>query len=192
MKQETRKDEIIRTAAKLFKEKGYSAVTMRDLATEMGMKAASLYNHINSKQEILKEIIISLAEEFTSGLQEIQKSNKSNIDKLKDVIELHVNITSKNTYGMASLNNNWMHLEEKLEYYLQLRSNYEDEFRNVLQQGVKNNEIINGNIEVMLFSILSTLRSLYLWIPKKEDLNPEELSQKLSEVLINGINKKID
>ncbi|MGG5487962.1 TetR/AcrR family transcriptional regulator [Gaetbulibacter jejuensis] len=192
MKNETRKDEIIKTAAKLFKEKGYSAVTMRDLATEMGMKAASLYNHINSKQEILKEIIISLAEEFTSGLQEIQKSNKSNIDKLKDVVELHVNITSKNTYGMASLNNDWMHLEEKLEYYLQLRSNYEDEFRNVLQQGVKNNEIINGNIEVMLFSILSTLRSLYLWIPKKEDLNPEELSQQLSEVLINGINKKID
>ncbi len=192
MKQETRKDEIIKTAAKLFKEKGYSAVTMRDLATEMGMKAASLYNHINSKQQILKEIIISLAEEFTIGLQEIQKSNKSNIEKLRDIVKLHVNITSHNTYGMASLNNDWMHLEEKLEYYLQLRSNYEDEFRNIIQQGIKREEIINENIEVMLFSILSTLRSLYLWIPKKEDLNPEELSQQLSEVLINGINKKID
>ncbi|WP_134200947.1 TetR/AcrR family transcriptional regulator [Meridianimaribacter flavus] len=192
MKNETRKDEIIKTAAKLFKEKGYSAVTMRDLATEMGMKAASLYNHINSKQQILKEIIISLAEEFTTGLQEIQKSNKSNIEKLRDIVKLHVNITSHNTYGMASLNNDWMHLEEKLEYYLQLRSNYEDEFRNIIQQGIKKEEIINENIEVMLFSILSTLRSLYLWIPKKEDLNPEELSQQLSEVLINGINKKID
>ncbi|TBV24993.1 TetR/AcrR family transcriptional regulator [Meridianimaribacter sp. CL38] len=192
MKNETRKDEIIKTAAKLFKEKGYSAVTMRDLATEMGMKAASLYNHINSKQQILKEIIISLAEEFTTGLKEIQKSNKSNIEKLRDIVKLHVNITSHNTYGMASLNNDWMHLEEKLEYYLQLRSNYEDEFRNIIQQGIKKEEIINENIEVMLFSILSTLRSLYLWIPKKEDLNPEELSQQLSEVLINGINKKID
>lgn len=192
LKNETRKDEIIRTAAKLFKEKGYSAVTMRDLATEMGMKAASLYNHINSKQQILKEIIISLAEEFTTGLQEIQKSNKSNIEKLREIVKLHVNITSHNTYGMASLNNDWMHLEEKLEYYLQLRSNYEDEFRNIIQQGIKKEEIINENIEVMLFSILSTLRSLYLWIPKKEDLNPEELSQQLSEVLINGINKKID
>ncbi|GAA0749190.1 hypothetical protein GCM10009431_28490 [Gaetbulibacter jejuensis] len=192
LKNETRKDEIIKTAAKLFKEKGYSAVTMRDLATEMGMKAASLYNHINSKQQILKEIIISLAEEFTTGLQEIQKSNKSNIEKLRDIVKLHVNITSHNTYGMASLNNDWMHLEEKLEYYLQLRSNYEDEFRNIIQQGIKKEEIINENIEVMLFSILSTLRSLYLWIPKKEDLNTEELSQQLSEVLINGINKKID
>ncbi len=43
MKKETRKEEIVRVAAKLFKEKGYSAVTMRDLATEMGIKAASLY-----------------------------------------------------------------------------------------------------------------------------------------------------
>ena len=37
MKQETRKDEIIRTSEILFKEKGYSAVTMRDIAKAMGM-----------------------------------------------------------------------------------------------------------------------------------------------------------
>ncbi len=189
---ETRKEEIIRVAAKLFKEKGYSAVTMRDLASAMGIKAASLYNHINSKQQILKEIIISLAEEFTQGLQKIQKSKKSNIDKLKDIVKLHVEISSKNTFGMASLNNDWMHLEEKLGYYLQLRADYEEELRSIIAEGVTKNEFVDDNIEVMLFSILSTLRSLYLWIPKKEDLNTEELSQQLSQVLINGINKKID
>lgn len=189
---ETRKEEIIRVAAKLFKEKGYSAVTMRDLASAMGIKAASLYNHINSKQQILKEIIISLAEEFTLGLQEIQQTNKSNVEKLKDIVKLHVKITSQNTYGMASLNNDWMHLEEKLDYYLQLRTNYEDKLREIISEGVKKDEFIDENIEVILFSILSTLRSLYLWIPKKEDLNSEELSQQLSRVLINGINKKID
>jgi len=43
---------------------------MRDLAAEMGIKAASLYNHIASKQEILWNIIISLAEEFTEELYE--------------------------------------------------------------------------------------------------------------------------
>ncbi|MEO8933558.1 MAG: helix-turn-helix domain-containing protein, partial [Xanthomarina sp.] len=116
MKQESRKNEIINTAAKLFKEKGYSAVTMRDIATVMGMKAASLYNHISSKQEILIEIIISLAEEFTYGMEKIRTSNKSCIDKLEEIVELHISITSQNTYGMASLNNDWMHLEEKLEH----------------------------------------------------------------------------
>ena len=189
MKSETRREEIIQTAAQLFKEKGFSAVTMRDLATTMGIKAASLYNHISSKQEILKEIIISLAEEFTNGMEQINNSNQSSIQKLKDIIALHINITSKNTYGMASLNNDWMHLEGQLQYYLELRTNYENDFRNILIDGISKNEIIDSDIETMLFSLLSTLRSLYLWIPKKEDLNFEELSKNLSTILISGINK---
>jgi AcrR family transcriptional regulator len=189
MKEVTRKEEIIKTAAKLFKEKGYSAVTMRDLATAMGMKAASLYNHISSKQEILNNIIISLAEEFTEGMEQIKASNKSCIDKLKNIVELHISITSQNTFGMASLNNDWMHLEEQLDYYLELRINYEDNFRNILKSGIVNNEIANKNIEVMLFSMLSTLRSLYIWIPNKDDLDLQKISSELSNVLINGINK---
>ena len=192
MKPETRREEIIKTAAKLFKEKGYSAVTMRDLASEMGMKAASLYNHIQSKQEILKEIIISLAEAFTIGLDNIQKSNSTSIMKLQEIVALHVNITSTNTYGMASLNNDWMHLEEKLEYYLTLRTNYENEFRNIIKQGIQNNEIVDENVEVMVFSILSPVRSLYLWIPKKEAIELKELTNQLSKVLIEGIHKKIN
>lgn len=183
----TRKDEIIKTAARLFKEKGYSAVSMRDLAATMGIKAASLYNHISSKQEILKDIIISLAETFTAGMQEIKSADISNIEKLRKIVTLHVDITSKNTSGMASLNNDWMHLEEKLEYYLTLRTDYEEEFRDILIKGIEAGEIEDSNVDVMLFSMLSTLRSLYLWIPKKEDLNPEELSENLSNVLIHGI-----
>ncbi|EMQ96521.1 Transcriptional regulator, TetR family [Xanthomarina gelatinilytica] len=187
MKEITRKDEIIKTAAKLFKEKGYSAVTMRDLATAMGIKAASLYNHISSKQEILKEIIISLAEAFTQGMEQIKMSNNTCVEKLNKIVELHVSITSQNTFGMASLNNDWMHLEEQLDYYLELRLNYEENFRSILKSGIQNGEISNKNVEVMLFSMLSTLRSLYIWIPNKDAINVKKLSAQLSNVLIEGI-----
>lgn len=187
MKSETRKEEIINTAAKLFNEKGYSAVTMRDLATEMGIKAASLYNHIDSKQDILKAIIIDLAEKFTLGMNVIKKSDKSAIDKLKNIVMLHIEITTKNTYGMASLNNDWMHLEDQLAHYLMLRKNYEHDFIEIIKSGIESKEIFDSNPEIIMFSILSTLRSLYLWIPKKEALNRELLAQQLSQVLINGI-----
>lgn len=184
----TRKEEIIKTAAKLFKEKGYSAVTMRDLATAMGIKAASLYNHISSKQDILKTIIISIAEEFTNGMNIIIQSDASNILKLKNIVSLHVGITANNTNGMASLNNDWMHLEDQLEFYLQLRNEYETNFLNIIQQGISSSEIRQSNPEIIMFSMLSTLRSLYLWIPKKEDLNANDLANSLSQVLIDGIN----
>jgi len=185
----TRRDEIINTATKLFKEKGYSAVTMRDLATAMGMKAASLYNHINSKQEILKAIIISLAEEFTQGMDVIKKLDEKAIEKLKMIVALHVDITTRNPYGMASLNNDWMHLEEQLVYYLKLRESYEQDFVEIIKNGIASNEIVNKNPEVIMFSILSTLRSLYLWIPKKEEIDSKVLAENLSDLLINGINK---
>lgn len=189
LKYETRKDEIIQTSAVLFQKKGYSAVTMRDIAKAMGIKAASLYNHIKSKQEILSEIIISLAEQFTEQMKIIKNSDDNSIDKLKQIVALHVNTTSNNQFGMASLNNDWMHLEAELEYYLKLRKNYENNFRGIIEEGIQGSELINGNPEVMLFSLLSTLRSLYIWLPKKEDLDIEKFTTELSLVLINGINK---
>ena len=188
IKKQTRKAEIIEVAAKLFKEKGYSAVTMRDLATAMGIKAASLYNHISSKQEILKIIIISIAEDFTNGMNTIIHSNVSSINKLKKVVELHVQISSRDTYGIAALNNDWMHLEDQLDYYLKLRNEYEANFLNIIEEGVLKKEIKASNPEIIVFSMLSTLRSLYLWIPKKEALNSKDLANSLSKVLIEGIN----
>lgn len=189
MKIETRQQEIIRVAAKLFKEKGYSAVTMRDLAKAIGIKAASLYNHINSKEDILNKIIISLAEDFTEGMKTIKSSQLNCLDKLKQIIELHVLISSQNIYGMASLNNDWMHLGEKLNYYQELRINYENDFRTILKEGINAKEIVDIKPDVMMFSILTTLRSLYIWIPKKEDINLQELSSSLNHILIKGINK---
>lgn len=190
LKTETRKAEIVKTAAKLFKKKGYSAVTMRDIAQTMGIKAASLYNHIQSKQDILKSIIISIAEEFTSGMELIKASQTTSLEKLHQIVILHVDITSRNTYQMAALNNDWMHLEDQLEHYLTLRQYYENDFISIIQSGIDAKEIVNSNPEIIMFSILSTLRSLYLWIPKKEDVNTHELAQSLSQVLIQGISNK--
>lgn len=189
MNNQTRKDQIIITAAKLFKQKGYSAVTMRDLAKAMGIKAASLYNHINSKQEILKIIIINLAETFTNEMNTIKALDISSLEKLNKIVALHVKLASKKTDQMGALNNDWMHLEEQLEYYLTLRKGYEENFRAIIKEGILNQELKDENVEVILFSMLSTLRSLYLWIPKKDGLSGSDLSSNLSKILIEGINK---
>ncbi|MBT7243304.1 MAG: TetR/AcrR family transcriptional regulator, partial [Flavobacteriaceae bacterium] len=91
--------------------------------------------------------------------------------------------------GMASLNNDWMHLKDQLNHYLALRMEYENSFRNIISKGILKNEIKNINPDIMVFSILSTLRSLYLWVPKKDDMEPSLLAANLSEVLLKGINK---
>lgn len=188
--EKSRKEQIVQAAAELFQEKGYSAVSMRDIAAKMNIKASSLYNHIKSKQDILTDIIITLAKTFTVGMTAITKSDAGCVEKLKRIIVMHIEVISSNMSQTAALNNDWMHLEEELPYFLKQREAYEDNFKAILICGINKKEIEAQNVEVMVFSILSTLRSLYLWMPKKEDITPADLAIELSEVLIEGIRKK--
>ncbi|AWI24558.1 TetR/AcrR family transcriptional regulator [Flavobacterium pallidum] len=188
MKPTDRKSEIINISASLFKEKGYSAVTMRDIAQALDIKAASLYNHIKSKQEILELIIIEIAEEYTHTIRMIEASDESAVSKIEKVIQLHIDITVRNPEALASLNNDWMHLPDtQLQYFLHMREEYEDIFRSIIKKGIAHGEIRNHNAEVMIFTILSTIRTLYLWYGKKKDFSANILEKNLKEILLHGI-----
>ena len=188
MKTISRKEEIITTASRLFKEKGYVAVSMRDIALVMGIKAASLYNHIDGKQEILSSLILEVAIEFTNGMNQVTAQNSSPIEKIKSVIEMHIDITVNYSEALAALNNDWMHLEnEDLKSFVEMRENYEGNFRNIIKDGIKIGEIQQRHPEVILFSILSTLRTLYLWYQKRGKLDVNVLKKDMVAVLLGGI-----
>src|SRR5690625_4516430 len=236
MKVTDRKLEILRHAARLFREKGYRAVSMRDLADALDIKASSLYNHIQSKEEILSSIILEVAEEYAKGMQRIQDENISSIDKLKKLITLHIQIASKNSNGMTIVQKDSMHLEKDLAYYKQLRSDYESnlhqlkklntlqiqndsknsngmaiiqkdcmhleedlayykqllrdyesKFHQIIEEGKANKELRSAHTETIAFNLLSTLNTLYLWIPKKSNLDVAQLKVELPLLLLSGI-----
>jgi AcrR family transcriptional regulator len=184
----TRKKQILQTAALLFKERGYSAVTMRDLAAAMDMKAASLYNHISGKQEILATLILEVAHEFTAGMDAVELDDKSAFAKAEQLILLHIKIALEYTNALAVLNTDWMHLEgAAYQEYILLRKTYELDFKKILQSGISTGEFKNISVETMLFNLLSTLRSIYLWIPKKSTTEVADLKKELPQILLTGI-----
>lgn len=52
------KDLTLEAAIDLFSEKGYSNVSMRDLAKQVGIQPATLYHHFKNKEEIMSEILV--------------------------------------------------------------------------------------------------------------------------------------
>ena len=188
MQTTSRKAEIIAEASQLFKEKGYSAVTMRDIAQAMGIKAASLYNHIEGKQEILSILILDLAKEFTSGMEAILKMKNTPLQKIEKLIELHIDITVNQSEALAALNNDWMHMsEEDVSQFVAMREAYEENFRTIIKEGISQGQLQPRHPEVILFSILSTLRTLYLWYQKRGKLDVNLLKRDMVAVLIRGI-----
>jgi len=188
MKSHTRKEEIIAVASRLFKEKGYKAVSMRDIAQAMGIKAASLYNHIQGKQEILATLILEVAQEFTIGMNTVIASNATPLQKITNVIEMHIDITVNYSEGLAALNNDWMHLEdEDLKSFVKMREDYEENFRSIIKKGIEAGDILARHPEVILFSILSTLRTLHIWYQKRGKLDVNVLKKDMVAVLLEGI-----
>lgn len=183
-----RKQQIITTAAQLFKARGYSAVTMRDLAAAMDMKAASLYNHIQGKQEILTYLILEVAGKFAAGMEAVKNDKGSAFAKAEKLIALHIKIAVEYTDALAVLNTDWMHLEGKdYDAYMDLRKNYERDFKAILKRGMDSGEFKVLSVDTLLFNLLSTLRSIYLWIPKKSATEVADLKTELPVILLTGI-----
>ena len=86
----SRKEVIIQKAAQLFKEKGFKAASMRELAEVVGVEAASLYNHIKSKNELLHEICFSVANRYNQKLDEIEAQPGNALQKIEQLLRFHI------------------------------------------------------------------------------------------------------
>jgi len=185
----SRKQAIYETSAKLFRKKGYAATSVQDIAEAIGIKAASLYNHIKSKQEILKELCMPIATSFSEGMKDIENSTLNPLEKLEQLVALHVKLTILNGDRMTLITGDWVHLNEQdLKMFKQSRSKYEASFKAILNHAKKDQLIHNSvNIDVALFSILSSLHWLYSWKERHQDISSVELEKQLKECLLGGL-----
>jgi AcrR family transcriptional regulator len=189
MAEKNKKAIIKAEAAKLFRKKGFTASSMQDIAEAVGMKAASLYNHIGSKQEILKDLLLNIAAAFTEGILDIEASSLSGMEKLEELVNLHVDLTFKYKDSISLITGEWVHLTEpELSLYRNQRIQYEEKFLAILKDCKKENLIDkNLNLDIALFSILSSLHWLYSWHIKNPKLGKTELAKQLKAVLLKGI-----
>src|SRR5262245_31187456 len=136
----SRKEHIYDVAKSLFREKGYSATSMRDLANAVGIEAASLYSHIKSKEEILQLICFSIAEEFLMVAEEIKKTSLPAEKQFARAIEAHINVITKNADAAAVFLHDWRHLSEPfLSDFKLMRKRYEDYFKKIISKGEEEN-----------------------------------------------------
>jgi AcrR family transcriptional regulator len=78
---------VLDAACLLFAERGYRATSMRDIATALGVRAPSLYNHVSSKQEILYEIMDTAMDRALAALDEALDGVQDVADQLRRATE---------------------------------------------------------------------------------------------------------
>jgi AcrR family transcriptional regulator len=82
-----RRAEIVRAAADVFKQRGFSATTLNDVAEAMGADRASLYYYVASKQELFDEIVGEAVRVNLATITELQAAVGPAPDKLRRLVE---------------------------------------------------------------------------------------------------------
>jgi AcrR family transcriptional regulator len=188
----SRKEQVIRKAAELFKDKGYAAASMRDLAQLLGIEAASLYSHIKSKEEILRSLCFDMAAEFRKSLEEVEKQQVTASEKLRKGIVGHIQVMAKDLTASAVFMNEHRHLSQPyLRDFLLYRINYINRFKSIIEEGVRNGEFkdsIDKKLAVM--TLFSSLNWMPMWYDPSSAIDPSQLGAQLAEMLISGLHKK--
>jgi len=106
----SKKELILQKAAAMFRQKGFAATSMRDLAETVGIEAASLYNHIQSKSEILQEITSRISDDCNQHLNSLDNNGMTSLEKIESLIRFHVQMMLNRFEDYYVMINEWMHL----------------------------------------------------------------------------------
>jgi TetR/AcrR family transcriptional regulator, cholesterol catabolism regulator len=184
----TRKEAITEQAAKLFRTKGYSAASMRDLAEHVGVEAASLYNHIESKSELLQDICFKAANEYTLQLAAMESATLPALEKVETIIRFHINMMLDHYEEVYVMNHDWKHLSEPyLTNYINQRRNYAKRFALIIEKGIELKEIKKIDAYVAVLTILSAVRGIEFWHTSKKNIGPKSLEENMVLHLIGGL-----
>lgn len=186
----SRWDEILATAARLFRENGYRATTMEDIARELGITKPALYYYINTKHDLLYAICESAMDLLTRGEREIENAPGGVEDKLKKLVTFHVNMFSK--YGDITnvylVDENELPPEQREKIRSQSRE-YETIYRRLLEQGVSEGRFREMDIPVVVRAISGMCNWLSTWYRPDGDLTADEIAEIFCELLLNGCRK---
>jgi TetR/AcrR family transcriptional regulator, cholesterol catabolism regulator len=186
----TKKDIILKNAAALFRKKGFSATSVRELAESLGIEAPSLYNHIGSKVELLQEICFAVAEDYTVNMNTIIDSKENAAQKMENIIRFHVRKLSTDFDKVFVSDHEWKQLpKKKLEEFLMYRRNYEKHMIEIVADGMEKNLFKNLLPGITVLTILSAVRGLELTQRHKNEFTIEQLEDNMVQHLLNGIIK---
>lgn len=189
-KSNTRKDVIISKAARLFREKGYSATSMRDLAEHVGVEAASLYNHIKSKAEILQEICFKTANQFMNHITELELSDQSSISKVESILRFHISQMVNHYEEVYVMDREWKHLTDPYLSNMQAqRRSYRQRIAAIIEEGIRKGEIKNIDAPTAVLIMLHAVSGIESWHRSVKRIGSEMLENNMVMILVEGLKK---
>jgi AcrR family transcriptional regulator len=186
---ETRRRQIENAAGRLFRERGYPATSVRDIARAVDIQGASLYAHVASKEEMLWSIVDRAADRFDVEVTPIAADTSvAAPEQLRRMIRAHVGVVTMDPGSAIVFLDEWRYLSpERRSSIAQRRDAYEARFRRVIADGIGTGEFNVGDPALGAAFALSALNGISAWFRPDGRLTAGQVADAYAEMILGAL-----
>ncbi|WP_082920733.1 TetR/AcrR family transcriptional regulator [Rhodococcus sp. YH3-3] len=176
-------------AIRLFSERGYPVIGMRDLSEAVGILPGSLYAHIASKEKLLLDIVASGVRNFTDVIAPIVERDGPADERLREAIRAHMRVLAVTLDQTRVTFHQWHYLtNDNLDQMVAVRRDYEMLFKRLVAEGIEDGTLLGtSRPTVATLSIIGVLGSATEWFSPTGSASADEIGDAIADVLTLGL-----
>jgi TetR/AcrR family transcriptional regulator, cholesterol catabolism regulator len=165
----TRRQAIEDVASDLFRERGYAATSIRDIARALSVQGASLYSHVTSKEDVLWAIVDRAASRFEAAADRAELAAEARrpgdpAEAIAALVRAHVEVLTADVDEAGVFVHEWRALgPERRAAILERRDAYERRFRRRIGEGIAVGAFAMTDPAIASSAILSAVNGVATW-----------------------------
>jgi AcrR family transcriptional regulator len=201
--------DIILAAANVLHRNGYEATTMKDIAAEVNLTAASLYHHFRNKDMLLLAVLeggLDLVIELLEPL--VNDDNMTYSQRLREMVKVHIQMVTKNTAvgaamifeirplmslktppisGNASSKADKDLFIAKRDNFFKRRDQFEKLYRQVVEGGIASGEFRQVDVPVFVKTMLGSNNWVAVWYREGGRLTGEAVASMIADTFVQSL-----
>jgi len=184
-----REQQVRAAALRLFRDKGYHATSMRDIAAEVGINKGSLYSYIRSKEDLLIPFFERAMGLLLAEIEAISANESlTATERLKRAIKAHILNVTENLDILTVYLSEWRQLRaDSLSTVRQQRERYAALFLAIVEAGVNRGEFRAIDPRISALGMIGMCNYLFRWYRPDGRLRPEQIADELTDMLLHGV-----
>ena len=180
---EAKRDAVLRTAARLFKERGFPAVSLDDVAAKLNVTKPVIYRHFANKDQILFECVSVALEQILEAAADAQTGPGKARDRLLVMMRRYAVIMTEDA-GMCVVRTGDHELSDaSRKEFRKLKRKIDQLIRSLIQEGIEDCSIAPCDVKMTSMAITGALNWVAKWYRPNGGQSAEDVAIAITSLL---------
>jgi TetR/AcrR family transcriptional regulator, cholesterol catabolism regulator len=181
------REEILASATRLFADRGFRAVSLEEIAAELGYGKSSIYYYYNSKDDLLWGVYEYISERYMTEAKKIYGMRASSAAQMSSLIRMHVLFLAENKEWTTVFFRDISELPvDRQTDVRNIIVRYNWFFKSVYQQGVERGEFKPLSSEIAVNAILGACNWMVNWFDPRRGLSAQDIADEFVKIFAEG------